>query len=40
MLGTAGFFVLAAIGLGVLAFIIIRVERRLSGPAQTQGAAS
>lgn len=40
MLGTAGFFLLAAIGLGVLAFIIIRVERRLSGPAQTQGAAS
>jgi uncharacterized membrane protein len=39
MLGTAGFFVLAAIGLGVLAFIIIRVERRMAAPAPTQGAA-
>jgi uncharacterized membrane protein len=38
MLGTAGFFVLAAIGLGVLAFVIIRIERRL-GAASAQGAA-
>jgi len=40
MLGTAGFFLLAAIGLGVLAFVIIRIERRIAGPAATQGAAS
>nr|WP_295465092.1 DUF2157 domain-containing protein [Mesorhizobium sp.] len=39
MLGTAGFFLLAAIGLGVLAFVIIRVERRMAAPAATQGAA-
>ena len=38
MLGTAGFFVLAAIGLGVLAFVIIRIERRLGAPT-AQGAA-
>ncbi len=38
MLGTAGFFVLAAIGLGILAFVIIRIERRLVGPV-AQGAA-
>lgn len=38
MLGTAGFFVLAAIGLGVLAFVIIRIERRLGAPS-AQGAA-
>ena len=35
MLGTAGFFLLAAIGLGVLAFVIIRVERRMAAPAAT-----
>jgi len=40
MLGTAGFFLLAAIGFGVLAFIIIRVERRLAAPASNNGAAS
>jgi uncharacterized membrane protein len=36
MLGTAGFFVLAAVGLGVLAFVIIRIERRLGGAAAAQ----
>lgn len=39
MLGTAGFFVLAAIGLGILAVVIIRIERRLARPAAPQGAA-
>lgn len=37
MLGTAGFFVVAAIGLGILAFVIIRIERRL-GAVSPQGA--
>ena len=37
MLGTAGFFLLAAIGLGILAFVIIRVERRTG--ADAKGAA-
>jgi uncharacterized membrane protein len=39
MLGTAGFFLLAAIGLGVLAFVIIRIERRIAASAAVQGAA-
>lgn len=39
MLGTAGFFLLAAIGLGVLAFVIIRIERRIAAGAPIQGAA-
>ncbi|MGB6119443.1 MAG: DUF2157 domain-containing protein [Mesorhizobium sp.] len=30
MLGTAGFFLVAAIGLAILAFIIIRIERRMA----------
>lgn len=34
MLGTAGFFLLAAIGLGLLAVFIIRMEKRLAAPAQ------
>lgn len=33
MLGTAGFFFVAAIGLGLLAFLIIRIERRMAAPA-------
>ena len=37
MLGTAGFFLLAAAGIGLLAFVIIRVERRLSQPAASTG---
>ncbi|MDP3896891.1 MAG: DUF2157 domain-containing protein, partial [Mesorhizobium sp.] len=37
MLGTAGFFLLAAAGLGLLAFVIIRVERRLAQPAASTG---
>lgn len=32
MLGTAGFFLLAALVLGVLAFAIIRIEKRMSHP--------
>lgn len=34
MLGTAGFFLVSAIGLGLLAFFIIRIERRMTAPAQ------
>lgn len=37
MLGTAGFFLVAAFGLAVLAFIIIRIERRLA-PTSNVGA--
>lgn len=37
MLGTAGFFLLAAVGLGLLAFVIIRIERRLAPPAASIG---
>lgn len=33
MLGTAGFFLAAALGLGLLAFFIIRIERRMAAPA-------
>jgi uncharacterized membrane protein len=32
MLGTAGFFLLAALVLGILAFAIIRIEKRMSHP--------
>lgn len=39
MLGTAGFFVLAAGGLALLAFVVIRVERRLALRAANQGRA-
>jgi uncharacterized membrane protein len=38
MLGTAGFFLAAAIILGLLAFVIIRIEKRMAGGA-VQGAA-
>jgi len=34
MLGTAGFFLVAALGLGLLAFFIIRIERRMAVSAQ------
>lgn len=34
MLGTAGFFVVAAAGLALLAFIVIRVERRLAASSE------
>lgn len=34
MLGTAGFFFVAAVGLGLLAFFILRIERRMAAPAQ------
>lgn len=37
MLGTAGFFLAAAVILGILAFVIIRVEKRMKAPA-VQGA--
>lgn len=39
MLGTAGFFLLAAIGLAILAFLIIRIERRIAAPANAGEAA-
>jgi len=38
MLGTAGFFLAAALILGLLAFVIIRVERRMAGVATQAGA--
>ena len=39
MLGTAGFFLLAAAGLAVLAIVIIRVERRIAKPVAAGGEA-
>jgi len=39
MLGTAGFFLAAAVILGLLAFVIIRIEKRLK-PAMAEGAAA
>jgi uncharacterized membrane protein len=39
MLGTAGFFLAAAVILGILAFAIIRIEKRMKGPTG-QGAVS
>ena len=39
MLDTAGFFLAAAVLLGILALIIIRVEKRMKGPT-VQGAAA
>lgn len=39
MLDTAGFFLAAAVLLGILAIVIIRVEKRMTGPA-TGGAAA
>lgn len=39
MLDTAGFFLAAAVLLGILALVIIRVEKRMKGPA-TEGATA
>lgn len=39
MLGTAGFFLAAAVILGLLAFAIIRVEKRMKAPSTTGAAA-
>ncbi|MBZ9858457.1 DUF2157 domain-containing protein [Mesorhizobium sp. CA12] len=39
MLDTAGFFLAAAVLLGVLALIIIRIEKRMRAPAETGAAA-
>jgi len=40
MLGTAGFFLAAGIILGLLAFAILRIEKRMKGPRIPQGAAA
>lgn len=40
MLGTAGFFLAAALILGILAFVIIRIEKRLRSEPQAEGAAA
>ena len=40
MLGTAGFFLAAGGILGLLAFAIIRIERRMNEPRLPQGAAA
>lgn len=37
MLGTAGFFLAAAVILGLLAFVIVRIERRWATPAELLG---
>lgn len=37
MLGTAGFFVVGGLVLSALAFVITRLERRLSGPQVVEG---
>ncbi|TIP47465.1 MAG: DUF2157 domain-containing protein, partial [Mesorhizobium sp.] len=39
MLDTAGFFLAAAVLLGILALIIIRIEKRMKAPAGTGAAA-
>ena len=39
MLDTAGFFLAAAVLLGILALVIIRVEKRMKAPS-TGGAAA
>lgn len=39
MLDTAGFFLAAAVLLGILAIVIIRVEKRMKGPASTGATA-
>jgi len=39
MLDTAGFFLAAAVLLGILALIIIRIEKRMKAPAETGAAA-
>jgi len=40
MLGTAGFFLLAAIGIGLLAFVIIRLERRAAAQSADKSAGA
>ena len=40
MLGTAGFFLAAGVLLALLAFVIIRVERRMKMPDATEGATA
>ena len=40
MLGTAGFFLAAGVILGLLAFAIIRIEKRMKEPPMAQGAAA
>ena len=40
MLGTAGFFLAAGVILGLLAFAIIRIEKRMKEPRLAQGAAA
>ena len=40
MLGTAGFFLAAAAILGVLAFVIIRIEKRMRSAPEAEGAAA
>ena len=39
MIGTAGFFLAAGVILAALAFIIIRIEKRIAAPAPAPGAA-
>ena len=40
MLGTAGFFLAAGVILGLLAFAIIRIEKRMKEPRLPEGAAA
>lgn len=40
MLGTAGFFLAAGVVLGLLAFAIIRIEKRMKAPRLPEGAAA
>jgi len=40
MLGTAGFFLAAGLVLGLLAFAILRIEKRMQGPRAPQGATA
>ncbi|TGR60431.1 DUF2157 domain-containing protein, partial [Mesorhizobium sp. M2D.F.Ca.ET.223.01.1.1] len=39
MLDTAGFFLAAAVLLGILALVIIRIEKRMKAPAETGATA-
>ena len=40
MLGTAGFFLVAGVLLGVTAFAIMRIEKRLADPARVPAGAA
>ena len=40
MLGTAGFFLAAGVLVAVLAFVIIRIEKRMNVPEASEGAAA